>query len=645
MILTLLLGCSGNVPEPKPEEDSHVHSYSMAWTYDSNNHWHAATCEHKDEKSANGPHTFPSEWTVRTPATENEAGLEFRTCSVCGYEQTREIPALGHTHTFSDEWEYDETHHWRAATCGHADEKADYEEHNMVNGACSVCGLIDLESMFYLSEVVLTVRSECRNNIPANVVIPEKIGDETVVSLGDNAFYLCYNLKTVTIPDSVTSLGSKAFANCTALTTVNLPSSVTSIGDNAFLKCSSLTEITLPDSLENLGEAAFMQCSALTSISIPETVTEIKASTFNLCSLLATVTLHDGITSIGNNAFCECNSLDLDKLPSSLTSIGAGAFRSTKTSSVVVPDGLTTISDTAFYGCYNLSSLDLNNVTSIGKNAFQGCTKLTSLNIPAFLSSIEYNSFAGNKIEQITVSGNTKFKVENGCLLNYAGTQLLMVPGGRTDELVIPSSVTSIREYAFSGCTKNLSVTIPSSVTTLATYTFSGAACSVTIPSSVTIFTVKKDGGSYVASPFTGFSGTVVLSGDRTTIPAAAFYDSDVKSVTMPDTVTEIGSNAFSKCSSLKEINLSTALTTISQYAFYQCSALNNVTIPISIVQIGTKAFYRCTSLTYLRFSGTKYKWQIKFTGSNKSNLGANWYEGPSNQVLYIRCSDGNLDV
>ena len=96
------------------------------------------------------------------------------------------------------------------------------------------------------------------------VVIPTKIDGNSVKTIGDEAFYDCSSLTSVTIPDSVTSIGEGAFDYCEGLTDVTIPDSVTSIGSSAFFGCSSLTSVTIPDSVTSIGDWAFYKCSNLT---------------------------------------------------------------------------------------------------------------------------------------------------------------------------------------------------------------------------------------------------------------------------------------------------------------------------------------------------------------------------------------------
>jgi len=133
--------------------------------------------------------------------------------------------------------------------------------------------------------------------------------DGTVTSIGDYAFYDCYKLTSVTIPDSVTSIGDYTFYGCSSLTSVNIPDSVTNIGDDAFYGCRGLTSITIPDSVTSIGDYTFYGCSSLTSVTISDSVTSIGNYAFKGCSSLTSVNIGNGVTSIGDYTFYGCSSL------------------------------------------------------------------------------------------------------------------------------------------------------------------------------------------------------------------------------------------------------------------------------------------------------------------------------------------------
>ena len=130
--------------------------------------------------------------------------------------------------------------------------------------------------------------------ISGDLVIPSSVSDGTeqysVTSIGVNAFWNCYGLTSVTIPDSVTSIGNYAFTDCSGLTSVTIPNSVTSIENSTFSGCSGLTSVNIGNSVTSIWDNAFYYCTNLTSVTIPDSVTSIEGSAFQLCSGLTSVT-------------------------------------------------------------------------------------------------------------------------------------------------------------------------------------------------------------------------------------------------------------------------------------------------------------------------------------------------------------------
>ena len=139
-----------------------------------------------------------------------------------------------------------------------------------------------------------------------DIVIPENVtfNDVTysVTSIGEEAFYRCSGLTSITIPNSVTSIGDYAFRYCTGLTSITIPNSVTTIGSSAFSGCTGLTSITIPNSVTSIGDYAFGNCTGLTSIEIPNSVTSIGYEALRGCTGLTSITSYIPLESIIYNA-------------------------------------------------------------------------------------------------------------------------------------------------------------------------------------------------------------------------------------------------------------------------------------------------------------------------------------------------------
>ena len=167
------------------------------------------------------------------------------------------------------------------------------------------------------------------------------------------------------------------------------------------------------------------------------------------------------------------------------------AFTESNVRNVKLTEGFTEIPDSMFYSCSSLPSIEIpSSVTSIGDAAFAGCESLTSIEIPSSVTSIGERAFAGcSGLTSIEVStNNPNYTSINGVLFDKDIKTLISCPVGFSGKFSIPSSVTSIGEWAFAGCRELTSIEIPSSVTSIGDAAFFGCwgLTSIEIPSSVT---------------------------------------------------------------------------------------------------------------------------------------------------------------
>lgn len=257
--------------------------------------------------------------------------------------------------------------------------------------------------------------------------------------------------------------------------------------------------------------------TTLKTIILPETLTTIGNSAFAMCQNLREINIPNSVTTLGRWMFEGCASLEEVNIPRGVTDIPASAFYGAGIKRVTIPSSVTTIGGWAFNLCNNLASITIPaSVTSLGESVLKECVNLESAEILANVDILPNNFFmASPKLRNVKLS--TSIHTLNSNVFCNTGLT----------EYTIPSHITSIKEGAFSENTKLHTVTLPTGVQT---------AWNV-------------------------------------------FYDcKNLKTVTIPEGVTELGAEMFRGCIALESIELPSTITSIHDRAFQGCSALISLT-------------------------------------------------------------------
>ena len=444
------------------------------------------------------------------------------------------------------------------------------------------------------------------------------------------------------------------------------------------------SNLTIESTIEKNGEIftitrinSFAFCSGLTTVSIPNTVTCIDSWAFENCANLTSISIPNSVSSIGRYAFYNCGSLNCREFENGYY---IGNDENPYTVLIDVNNNITSftinndckfIYDNAFDGCNKLTEIDIyNTIISIGKDAFSNCSNLTSVIIPKSVKTIDDGAFGGcNKViiyceteskpdgwgsswctidayNYAKIIWNTKATISNDFVYEITSTAPYKATAirymGNNTSIEIPStissygvdySVTGIGESLFNGYTDLTSVSIPNSITYVGKDAFK----------SCDKIDFLLDGGCYYVgnedNPYvmllqvkdTSIS-SVTINSDCKIIYDEAFKDCrKLKSIVIPDSVTCIGSNAFSGCTSLASVDFNanncismgssdypvfagcTSLSSVTfgdkvkiipEYAFYGCAGLTSIAVPASVTNIGVGAFVNC-NFKVMRSMGT----------------------------------------
>ena len=433
------------------------------------------------------------------------------------------------------------------------------------------------------------------------LVIPRTVCGYTVNTIGSYAFGYCYDITSVTIPDTITKIEEYAFYNCWGLESISIPRSVTTIQDYAFDECYDLATANLPDTL--LGSIDESKVFRGCAIDIQEGIAvnylgegQVRGVTYNgmswtykvLDEALRTARLvpNNGnpavtpaptgtltipstlngytIVEIGEKSFYECSGLTGVVIPSTVTTIGKNAFCNTGLTALTLPSSVETIKEYAFFGCRSLATVSFNNgLTRIEQYAFCNCESLGNVTFPASLTYIGDKAFRScGSFTDLTIPATVLYLGEESLYGCRAITNLYVASQAIFDE----SSM--VLHYAFGSDRRlvSLSVTLAPGITTIPWGAFYGfeKMTSVSIPDTVT------------------------------KIERNAFWECKaLTEIAIPDSVTEFGEGVFMSCINLERITLPAGMTAIPNNMF-SMSGLKSVTVPGHITTIGTNAFDHC---------------------------------------------------
>ena len=460
-----------------------------------------------------------------------------------------------------------------------------------------------------------------------------------VKQISDGAFFGCFEITSIELPDGIITIGRDAFYQCARLTSFTIPATVATIGDGAFNGCNNITSINIPSNVTSLGTWAFAGCSKLTSVTVNRSeplaiddkcFTNAKNATLNVpkgaYKKYASAenwknfkTIKEPAHSVG------------DTFAASVTASGSqvdATFKVTNTSSryvgigdaedaaidifasgnVVIPSSVKgydaqtytvkAVSDAAFFGCENITSVSLpSGITGIGNSSFLRCCNLASINIPTNVTKIGTEAFFYcEKLTSISISKN----------------------------------VTSIGTRAFKNCSQLTSVTVNwATPITIDNECFSNAAnATLNVPygskeryEAATgwkqfkniVEMAPKDGDIFTALTTEGVKMTfTVINASAKTCKVGDGSSASISAstdglVTIPTTANDF------------------AVTQISSKAFYNCNQITATEIPICITSIGTYAFSGCNNLT-----------SVTVGWDEPISISTNCFSNAANATLYV---------
>lgn len=436
------------------------------------------------------------------------------------------------------------------------------------------------------------------------VVLPQ-----TIKHIERCAFDKCKYLHSVNLPLQLTEISDFVFSDCEFLESIDIPSGVQRIDDFAFSGCSSLKRIKLPEGIKSIGNRSFSECNSLTSIKIPGSVKNLDKGSFDYCKRLKKIELDEGVESV-DCPFYGCTAVKTITIPNSLKTMEGDLFCDFSSLDTIVlakdnpnfvfvnnvlyskdkkrivcahpnigpyyevPQSVVRIDRMAFYNCKNLEEISLHdNIKTIGDHAFGCCKKLKRIVIPKKLKVIETHTFE----DCVSLS-----------------------------EVVLQSGLKEIGWYAFYGCSSLHHIYIPESVRYIHTGMASFLRDYAVSPDNKHFTTIdgvlyNKDLTKLIEMPLGRKIRNYVIPDSVVEIGDDAFrLCESLRHISFPIGLRRIGEDAFGNCISLQELQLPDGIDAIQKNTFRYCEALKSIKLPKHLKIIGEGAFFCCDSLQSL---------------------------------------------
>ncbi len=451
---------------------------------------------------------------------------------------------------------------------------------------------------------------------------------DSIAYIGLRAFFGCSSLRDISLGTALTRISGSAFDGCTSLTSIVIPDSVTTIENYAFHGCDSLTSVTVGKSVTEIGYGAFASCFSLIEV-INLSGLDITAGSGEYGYIAAnaeqvldsaddsTVRIVDGGyvfgTIDGQNYLIRYTGDDTEIILPDAPDGGTYAIREKafywckSVVSVTIPDSVTSIGDSAFVNCSSLSYVEIPaSVTSIGEWAFSDCKSLFEM---VDLSGIEYGKqgVRYNPLNLFDSKDDATVRIVDGRYVmgTNGGVDYLIKCIGIDGDVVLPDTISGdaydVWRHLFYNDRSLTSIVIPDTVGSIGDWAFSGCKylTSVTIGDSV-----ERIGAwaFYECESLT----SVDMGDSVTSIDEYAFYGcSSLTSVVLPDSVTDIGMSSFSRCSAMTSVFIPDSVTSIGTFAFAYDDSLESVRIPGSVTSMEWSSFLNCESLESIDVDGS----------------------------------------